>query len=136
MTATSAMATDTAAAKRTKPHFVVLDGLRGVAAVGVVIFHFMEMVIWNYSKLWIGHGFLAVERVERLCRFSGDLSYPLYMTHYSVIWIWGDYAEKHKLALRGMGIPVVCGVITMVAFAWLVMMIYDKPVRAYLRAKW
>jgi peptidoglycan/LPS O-acetylase OafA/YrhL len=38
-----------------------LDGLRGVAAVGVVTFHFMEMVIWNYSKLWIGHGFLAVD---------------------------------------------------------------------------
>ncbi len=44
-----------------KPHFVVLDGLRGVAALCVVIFHFSEMVIWNYSKLWIGHGFLAVD---------------------------------------------------------------------------
>ena len=361
MTATSATAVDMAVSNRTKPHFVVLDGLRGVAAVGVVIFHFMEMVIWNYSKLWIGHGFLAVDfffclsgfvmgyayddrigrmglgeffklrlirlqplvvlgavlgliafyanpfgvtpgygpgkvalmfaaslllipfgamkershnlfslnapawslfweyvanvvfgaglyrikrgllvvltvaaavllcwtghragnlsggwssknfwdggarvafsfmagllvyrmgwrlktrlgfgalsillvlalampyqtgawvreaaviviyfpllvalgagatvsaRVERLCRFSGDLSYPLYMTHYSVIWIWGDYAEKHKLASGGMGIPVLCGTITMVAFAWLVMVVYDKPVRAYLRAKW
>src|SRR4051812_34823832 len=52
---------DTAVLKRMKPHFVVLDGLRGVAALGVVIFHFMEMVIWNYSKLWIGHGFLAVD---------------------------------------------------------------------------
>src|SRR6201993_30154 len=61
LAATSATATDTAAVSRTKPHFVVLDGLRGVAAVGVVIFHFMEMVIWNYSKLWIGHGFLAVD---------------------------------------------------------------------------
>ena len=46
---------------RQKPHFVVLDGLRGVAALCVVIFHFSEMVIWDYSKLWIGHGFLAVD---------------------------------------------------------------------------
>jgi hypothetical protein len=30
----------------------------------------------------------------------------------------------------------MCGTITMVAFASLVMVIYDKPVRAYLRAKW
>jgi peptidoglycan/LPS O-acetylase OafA/YrhL len=74
--------------------------------------------------------------MERLCRFSGDLSYPLYMTHYAVIWIWGDYAVKHKLASGGMAIPVVFGVITMVAFAWLVMVFYDKPVRAFLRAKW
>jgi len=44
-----------------KPHFPVLDGLRGVAALFVVIFHFSEMAIWNYSRLWIGHGFLAVD---------------------------------------------------------------------------
>src|ERR1700753_426921 len=61
LAATSATATDTAAGSRTKPHFVVLDGLRGVAALFVVIFHFSEMVIYDYSKLWIGHGFLAVD---------------------------------------------------------------------------
>src|ERR1700721_1531759 len=46
---------------RQRPHFAVLDGMRGIAAICVVIFHFSEMVIWNYSKLWIGHGFLAVD---------------------------------------------------------------------------
>jgi peptidoglycan/LPS O-acetylase OafA/YrhL len=46
---------------KSKPHFVVLDGLRGVAALFVVIFHFAEMVIGDYSKLWIGHGWLAVD---------------------------------------------------------------------------
>ena len=45
----------------TKQHFTALDGLRGVAALVVVIFHFMEMVIGNYSKLFIGHGWLAVD---------------------------------------------------------------------------
>lgn len=45
----------------TKQHFLALDGLRGVAALMVVIFHFMEMVIGDYSKLWIGHGWLAVD---------------------------------------------------------------------------
>ena len=45
----------------TKPHFAALDGLRGVAALVVVIFHFMEMVIGDYSKLFIGHGWLAVD---------------------------------------------------------------------------
>jgi peptidoglycan/LPS O-acetylase OafA/YrhL len=57
------------------------------------------------------------------------------MTHYSVIWIWGDFAEKHKLALGGLGPAVACGVVAMVAVAWLVMALYDKPVRAYLRSK-
>lgn len=57
----SGSAIETAEVCGRKPHFVILDGLRGVAAVGVVTFHFLEMVIWNYSKLWIGHGFLAVD---------------------------------------------------------------------------
>ena len=49
------------------------------------------------------------------------------MTHYSVIWIWGDSAEKHRLATRGFALDVICRVATMVTFARLVMIAYDKP---------
>ena len=95
-------------------------------------------VIILYFPLLIalGAGATVSPRVERLCRLSGDLSYPLYMTHYSVIWIWGDFAVKHNLATGGLAPDVICGVILMVAFAYLVMVAYDKPVRAYLRARW
>src|SRR5215469_15184325 len=61
MAATATLPASSITATQSRPHFAVLDGLRGVAAIGVVTFHFMEMVIWNYSKLWIGHGFLAVD---------------------------------------------------------------------------
>jgi peptidoglycan/LPS O-acetylase OafA/YrhL len=46
---------------KTKQHFEILDGLRGIAALAVVTFHFMEMVYSDYSKNFIGHGFLAVD---------------------------------------------------------------------------
>ncbi len=46
---------------KTKQHFEILDGLRGVAALAVVVFHFMEWVYSDYSKNFIGHGFLAVD---------------------------------------------------------------------------
>jgi len=45
----------------TRQHFEILDGLRGVAALSVVIFHFMEIVYTDYNKNFIGHGFLAVD---------------------------------------------------------------------------
>src|SRR5690606_40028876 len=44
-----------------KPHFVILDGLRGVAALAIVIFHFMEWVFPDITQNFIGHGFLAVD---------------------------------------------------------------------------
>src|ERR1700742_2138380 len=46
---------------KTKQHFEILDGLRGVAALSVVTFHFMEWAYSDYSKNFIGHGFLAVD---------------------------------------------------------------------------
>src|ERR1700761_1809148 len=46
---------------KTKKHYEILDGLRGVAAIGVVTFHFMEVAIADYSKNFIGNGFLAVD---------------------------------------------------------------------------
>ena len=46
---------------KTKQHFVILDGLRGIAALAVVIFHFMEWVYPDPSKNFIGRGFLAVD---------------------------------------------------------------------------
>jgi len=46
---------------KSKPHFEILDGLRGLAAVVVVIFHFMEIVITNPSENFISHGYLAVD---------------------------------------------------------------------------
>src|SRR3954464_9881011 len=46
---------------KTKQHFEILDGLRGIAALSIVMFHFMEWVYTDYSKNFIGHGFLAVD---------------------------------------------------------------------------
>ncbi|WP_343745573.1 acyltransferase [Chitinophaga sp.] len=44
-----------------KPHYEVLDGLRGTAAITIVVFHFLELVWSDYSQNPLGHGFLAVD---------------------------------------------------------------------------
>lgn len=45
---------------KTKQHFIILDGLRGVAALAIVAFHFLEMV-FDFQHNFLGHGFLAVD---------------------------------------------------------------------------
>lgn len=48
--------------KDTKSHYEILDGLRGVAAVVVVMFHIFETFSGgNHAKQIINHGYLAVD---------------------------------------------------------------------------
>ena len=46
---------------QSKHHFSTLDGLRGVAAIAIVVFHFMEIAYSDFTKNFIAHGFLAVD---------------------------------------------------------------------------
>lgn len=45
----------------TKPHYNILDGLRGVAALSVVCFHLMEAYATSHLDQVINHGYLAVD---------------------------------------------------------------------------
>ena len=60
---TSAMQDKTIDAKllKTRPHFEILNGMRGLAALVIVVFHFMEIIIHDFNELFIAHGFLAVD---------------------------------------------------------------------------
>lgn len=45
----------------TKPHYSILDGLRGVAALTVVCFHLFEAYATSHLDQKINHGYLAVD---------------------------------------------------------------------------
>src|SRR5690606_36240232 len=58
-----------------KKHFIALDGLRGIAAIGVVLFHFMEIVAPDYRDSFIPHSYLAVDFFFCLSGFVIAYSY-------------------------------------------------------------
>jgi peptidoglycan/LPS O-acetylase OafA/YrhL len=59
---TTAAATSTNATAPAKSHYVILDGLRGVAALMVVVFHLFEAHAGgDPQKQIINHGYLAVD---------------------------------------------------------------------------
>lgn len=92
----------------------------------IVIFYFPLLV-----ALGAGAGLNA--RLRSICRFSGEISYPLYMVHYPFLWLFLSYIEVKKPTIGQMTIMIPVGVMLLIGFAWLVMKYLDIPVRNYLK---
>jgi peptidoglycan/LPS O-acetylase OafA/YrhL len=83
----------------------------------------------------LGAGSSLTPQMKKVCQFSGNISYPLYMTHYAVIWIFGHYYTINKPGVGQLSIIILAGTVLLIGFAYLAMVFYDIPVRKYLRKK-
>lgn len=94
-------------------------------------------VVLIYFPLLIslGAGSTLSQKVTKICVFSGQMSYPLYMTHYSVIWIFGHYFTSRNPPTGELIWVIVAGVILVVVFAYIVMKWIDLPVRRWLSGR-
>jgi peptidoglycan/LPS O-acetylase OafA/YrhL len=94
----------------------------------VVLFYFPLLIA-------LGAGATLSPQFKKVCVFSGNISYPLYMTHYAALWMFGNYYTNYKPDHTQLTLIVISGLILLVGFAYLVMTIYDIPVRKYLNEK-
>ena len=73
----------------------------------------------------------------RVCKTLGELSYPLYITHYPIMYMQMAWVGKHPDAALWQHIMLnVGGVVISVILAWCVYKTYDLPVRKWLTEKW
>jgi peptidoglycan/LPS O-acetylase OafA/YrhL len=91
----------------------------------VVLFYFPLLIA-------LGAGATLTPGLTKLCQFSGIISYPLYMTHYAVMWMFGNYYATHKPDTTHLAYIIIIGTILLIGISWLVMVAYDIPVRRYL----
>jgi peptidoglycan/LPS O-acetylase OafA/YrhL len=80
----------------------------------------------------LGAGASLTPGLKKVCVFSGKISYPLYMTHYAVLWMFGNYYTSHKPDTMQLAFIIIAGLILLVGAAYLVMVFYDIPIRKYL----
>ena len=67
-----------------------------------------------------------------ICKFLGDISYPLYMVHYPFIYLYYAWVKNHDLTFQA-SLPGALGlVIGSVLLAYICLKIYDIPLRQYL----
>ena len=74
-------------------------------------------------------------RWAKLCKFSGAISYPIYITHYPFIYIYTAWVMEKKPSPQQI-IPVACGLfVFFILLAYASLKLYDEPVRAWLKKK-
>ena len=68
----------------------------------------------------------------RVCKFLGDISYPLYMVHYPFIYLYYAWVKNGDLTFRESLPGALALFFGSVILAWLCLRLYDEPVRKFL----
>lgn len=83
----------------------------------------------------------ANERIEnpfllRICRFLGDISYPLYIVHYPFLYLYFAWVKNNEHTF----ISSIHGALALyfgcIVLAYISLKVYDIPVRKWLTNKW
>ena len=90
-----------------KPRYEILDGLRGVAAMGVVMFHMMECYPHEINRWVMPHGFMSVDFFFAL---SGLVLGYAYDDRWDRMSTWGFFKRRltrlQPMAIMGVLVGV------------------------------
>ena len=77
------------------------------------------------------------KRSTAVCKWLGDISYPLYITHYPFMYMQMSWVAGHEDAPLWMHIMVNTGVAFIsILLAYGLLKVYDEPVREWLKEHW
>ena len=88
--------------------------------------------------VWLGASGKTTDKVtSKVCRFLGDISYPVYVVHYPLMylfyaWLWGGEETIPFIQAWPAAAAVIIGSIIL---AWLCLKFYDEPLRRWLGKK-
>ncbi len=85
----------------------------------------------------MGAGSEVSGRTASVCRWLGRISYPLYITHQPWLYVQMAWAKSHADLPTSTHIAVAVGLyLGAIAIAWAVMVLFDEPVREWLKRHW
>ena len=110
----------------------------GQADLADGIYQAISILVLFPLVVLLGAGSRATDSFSiRICNFLGELSYPLYITHYPFMYMQMQWVGRHPDAPVWMHIVLNAGVVVMsVLTAWAFYKAYDIPVRKWLTEHW
>ena len=104
--------------------------MNGLYEIIAILLMFPVLIMMGRGSTVIG------EKYEGLCKFLGNISYPLYVTHYPIIYVQMSWVASHHDAPTSQHIFMgCCYFIIAIGLAYASMKLYDIPVRQWLSAK-
>lgn len=100
------------------------------------IYYAVSILVLFPLLVCMGAGSRVTGRSSRVCRFLGDISYPLYVTHNPIAFLQRKWVVEHPDAPLSQHVfifVILC--LTAIALAWAMLRLYDEPVRKWLREK-
>jgi peptidoglycan/LPS O-acetylase OafA/YrhL len=97
------------------------------------IYETLCVVIIFPLLVYLGASGKTTDKVTtRVCKFLGDISYPLYMVHYPFIYLYYAWVKNKNLTFMESLPGAAALVIGSVLLAWVCLKLYDEPVRKHL----
>jgi peptidoglycan/LPS O-acetylase OafA/YrhL len=82
-------------------------------------------------------GAMTGKFASRVCRFLGDISYPIYITHYALIYIYTGWVSDHPKVTFAQALPYALATFAgSIVVAYASLKLYDEPVRRWLQKRW
>ena len=100
-------------------------------------FEFLCILLLFPAIIWMGASGATTDKFSTAtCKFLGEISYPLYVVHYPVMYLFYQWLIKEKIYTLGECWPVVlCVIGTSLALAWFSMKFWETPARKWLGDK-
>lgn len=85
--------------------------------------------------IWLAASGTTTDHVSTsICRFLGNLSFPLYIVHYPLMYVFYMWLIKNEVYTLAKTWPVALAtVLCSIGTAWLCLKFYDKPIRKWLK---
>lgn len=85
--------------------------------------------------IWLGASGTTTDNTSRrICRFLGDISFPLYIVHYQLMYAFYMWLIKTELYTFSETWPIAISTMACsVCIAWLSLRFYDEPIRKWLK---
>ena len=81
-------------------------------------------------------GTVSGKASSRICSTLGDISYPLYIIHYPIMYLFYSWLWKNGLTFAQTWPVAICIFIGAPVLAYIVLKLYDLPVRRWLTSCW